>query len=249
MAVTGYIPRVRLTLEGGSSPQDVMEGSEASVFLEVLDQNGAAVTGADVTSVSWSLYDNETAAYINSRSATKSSQTVTQAGNLSPDDHLDINSLAYTAKATPTLPRQFAIGGTADATMTNLRNAINLYDPLTTASYATPTLTVEAKTPGTNGDSISLTKVASNLTLGGANLAGGSNGVAATGSVASQRIPLLALDNVVQGAISQGERELHTFRAIVKFTSGINDLDGSAIDTVIAEFAYYVREPLVPAAP
>lgn len=250
MAIDGYIPRVRLTLEGGFQPTAVLEGSEATILVEVLDQSGQAADDGDISAVSWCLYIPSTGAYVNSRSAVRANNTITQSGAISNDETVTINGLAYTFKDTPAAIRHVQVGADDDETMDNLAATINLLDPLVTASYATPVLTIRARTPGVNGNSISLAKSATNLTIGGGGTAleNGDDGVNAAGD-ATQRIPLLAADNIIVGAAAEGESELHVFRVVVKMTSGINDLDASALDTVIQELRFYVKNALTPAAP
>lgn len=69
MAVSGYIPRIRLTLEGGRSAQEFREGSEGALRIQILDQDGVATGDADVTAVAWTLFDVSTMGIINTRSA------------------------------------------------------------------------------------------------------------------------------------------------------------------------------------
>lgn len=250
MAVSGYIPRVEITLEGGKTEREIQQGSEATVRVRVLDQSGVLVNDADVSDVAFALFNKEDGAVINSREAVKASGTVTQTGNLTDGETVTINGLVYTARNSPSTAREFLIGAGADDTMGNLRDSINQNDPLVSASYASPTLTITALTPGLNGNDITLAESATNLTVSGANLTGGTNGVDAGANVADQRFGLVDVDNtIVDGGLAEGVTERHILRVYVTFVSGMNDLDASAIDTVIKDYEFYVRKAYTPAAP
>jgi phage tail sheath gpL-like len=91
-----------------------------------------------------------------------------------------LNGKVYTAVAftqSPSngapAPYQFAVGSTPTLTAVNLAAAINAADPNTViASSATNVVTLTARTTGTAGNSIA-TVSGTNITAGGATLAGG----------------------------------------------------------------------------
>lgn len=242
MAIT-TLPKLSLRLEGDQGGR-VLEGSEATVLTRLITQSGSAVADADVVDVRYILFNKATLAYINSRSAVKASQTVTQSGNPAADDTVTINGLEYIFKASPTaLTRQVLRTGVADTDMTALAAKINAMDPLVSAAYATPVLTVTARLPGVAGNSISLAESSSVLAVGGAALAGGTDGVDTGSNVATQRIPLLALDNVIvdTSGVAEGEQETHVLRATVRFTASPLDMDGSAILVVTSDLEFKVE--------
>lgn len=250
MAVSGYIPRVAITLEGGNNEREIHEGSEATIRVRVLNQSGALVADVDVTDVAYALFNKADGAAINSQTAVKANGTVTQSGQVSENDTVTINGLVYTFKASPAAARDVDIGIDADGSMDNLEASVLLNDPLVTASYGTPTLTLTATTPGTNGNDITLAKTATNLTVSGANLTSGTDGTDAGANVADQRFGLIAADNVISdGGVAEGASEAHVLRIIVKFVSGINDIDANALDTVIKDFEFNVRKSYTPVVP
>jgi hypothetical protein len=116
-------------------------------------------------------------------------------GNMSDADTITINSVALTAKNTPTTAAQFKVGATALQTAINLRNCINALTTLNQfvrASYArgtvttTGVVTVTALGAGTAGN-YTWSQSGSNVTLSPASAMGsGANGpVAATATITS----------------------------------------------------------------
>lgn len=74
-------------------------------------------------------------------------------------------------------PMEVLIGGTLDATATNLANAINELSTAlgVTASASSAVVTITSTAPGTGGNAIALAKTGTNITVSGANLAGGAD--------------------------------------------------------------------------
>lgn len=242
MAISTF-PKLSLRLEGDQGGR-VLEGSEATVLARLLTESGSVVSNSDIVDVRYMLFNKETLAYINSRSGTKASQTVTQSGNPAADDTVTINGLVYTFKNSPTaLTREVQRTGTADTDMAALATKINAMDPLVSASYSTPVLTVTARLPGVHGNSISLAESSSALAVGGAALAGGTDGVDTGSNVASQRIPLLAADNVIvdTSGVGEGEQETHVLRVVVRFTASPLDMDGNAVAVVTGDLEFRVE--------
>jgi len=108
--------------------------------------------------------------------------------DVSVDDTVTIGAVTYTFKAAPTtVASQVKIGGTASATLDNLKKAVNLtgvsgtdygsstvIHPTVRASNKTATtLLLIAKTAGTGGNSLAFSKSATTLSVSGANFAGG----------------------------------------------------------------------------
>lgn len=127
---------------------------------------------------------------------TKGTGTISIAtGNMADADTITINSVALTAKTTPTTAGQFKIGSTALQTAINLNALINSYSLLNTivrSSYArgtvttTGVVTVTALGAGTAGN-YTWSQSGSNVTLLPASaLGGGANGpAAATATITS----------------------------------------------------------------
>lgn len=252
MAVTGYIPRIQIDLEGldlqGGS-RIVPAGSELSARIRLYAPSGALIDNADVSDVRYTLYNKTTKGFINSRSGVKGSQTYAIAGQPVANDTITIGGIAWTFKVAAAAAREVTIGASSDATGTNLAASISLYSPHVTASYdaGTDTLTVTARQYGANGNSITTVESATNITAGGATLSGGTDGVDTGSNTADHRIALLAADNVIVGAIAEGETEIHTLRVVAKVVTGITDADSANLDTVIGEQQFYVRKQRVAA--
>lgn len=252
MAVTLHLPRLQLDLEGTDpgGGNVFLEGSEGALRIRLIERAGTAVDTADVTDVRWTLYNKDTAAFINSRSGVKASQTYS-IGIPIANDTITIAGLAFTFKASAAAAREVTIGS-ADVTGANLAASINLYHPLVTAAYdsGSDTLTVTARQHGVNGNSITTAESATNITVGGATLAGGTDGVDTGTNSEDHRVGLLAADNaIISGSLAEGAVEKHVIRVIATFVSGLNDLDGNAINTVTNEIEFYVRKARAAAAP
>lgn len=133
------------------------------------------------------IYAEKTA----SGDSVKATGTLTSdATNVSANDTVTIGGYVYTFVATPSAPFQVDIGGTAAATLDNLKAAIN--DSGTagttygTGTYAHPSVTattntdttqvVEARLGGANGNAIATTESSSHLSWGAATLASGDDG-------------------------------------------------------------------------
>lgn len=242
MAVSGYIPKVRMTLRGGLNPKTILQGSEAAVRLQILTQAGAAV-GANITDVRYALLNKADGAYINSRSAVRANQTITLSSGLAADEEVTIAGRSFVFKSSPSTVRQVALGADENAAATNLAAAIAALSPECTASAVGAVVTVKHRYAGTNGNSVGLTKTGSHITLGGANLASGTDGVDTGDNTDDQEIPLLAADNtIVDSGLSEGALETHILRVTVKFTSGINDPAGNALDTLTYDFEFTVQK-------
>lgn len=116
--------------------------------------------------------------------------------NVSDGDTVTIGSQVYTFKTNLTTgnatPGEIHIGGSADASLTNLANAINQtagtpgtdYDsstPLnasvTSSTVASHALTLTAKTPGSAANNIATTETSSHLSFGDVTLDGGAGGI------------------------------------------------------------------------
>lgn len=123
--------------------------------------------------------------------------------NVSNGDTVTVDNKVYTFKTTMTPAEgEVHIGANADASLTNLANAINKSGGTLGTDYqvaaANPSCTSSAVgatvahqlnltslctgTIGLAGNLMTLAKVAATLTVGGANFSGGSNGLGATGT-------------------------------------------------------------------
>lgn len=123
--------------------------------------------------------------------------TLTSTGvNVTADDTVTIGAVTYTFKSAPTTgANEVKIGADAEASLANLKKAINLtgvsgtdygsatvIHPTVTAGVATATtLKLFAKTGGTGGNSLASTEVATTLSFPGATFNSGTPGTAATG--------------------------------------------------------------------
>lgn len=106
----------------------------------------------------------------------RASGTATFAGNTSADDTISVAGTTFTYKATPASSTQIKIGTDAAATIANTARVIRAHPtvgPLVECSYTATVLTIKAEAYGTSGNSIALAKSATNITVSGANLAGG----------------------------------------------------------------------------
>lgn len=100
-------------------------------------------------------------------------------------DRVSVDGVEYTAVANSgapaqsgqLAPRQFAVGGSNNATAANLAKAINAYSNNVTATVATNVVTVTAVAKGTGGNAIALdvTNSGGHATRSAATLAGGVN--------------------------------------------------------------------------
>lgn len=115
--------------------------------------------------------------------------TLTSSGvDVTANDTVTIGAVTYTFKAAPTtVANEVKVGGTAAASLTNLKAAINLtgtpgtdYGSLTVihptvaaTTLTATTLKLVAKTGGTGGNALAFSKVAATLTVSAATFAGG----------------------------------------------------------------------------
>jgi hypothetical protein len=122
--------------------------------------------------------------------------TLTSTGtNVANNDTVTIGAVTYTFKTALTpAANEVLIGGSAAATLQNLKDAINLtgtpgtqyaaatvIHPTVRASTITATtLFVVAKTAGTGGNSLAFSESSTQLSVSGANLAGGAAASGAT---------------------------------------------------------------------
>lgn len=108
---------------------------------------------------------------------------VTFSAAATANDVVTINGVPFTCKASPVLPNEFAPGATALASAQNLAAAVSNYpSPLTAvASYSAALnasngeLTVTYGEPGVIGNSFTLAKVGTAITVTGATLSGGTD--------------------------------------------------------------------------
>lgn len=112
--------------------------------------------------------------------------TITFAGVGDANDTVTIGGQVYTLKASPTNPFDVDIGADATGTAANLAAAINagagegtaygtgtVANSDVTASAALGVVTITARVPGTGGNSITLTKSGTDITVSSATLASG----------------------------------------------------------------------------
>lgn len=160
---------------------------------------------------------------------TKASGVITSTanGNPSEDETITIGAVTYRFRNTLAQVNDVLIGASGEATLNNLRAAINLtgtegveyfagqvIHPTVTApsvavlNVADYDLTVQAKTIGTGGNSIVLTELATNITVSGAGtLAGGLAAVANEVLVGSDADDsLLNLKKAVNGEAGEGTK-------------------------------------------
>lgn len=113
--------------------------------------------------------------------ATTASQTATFSGAATAADTVTINGVVFTAVSNVSTPsnNQWRVGTSASTAAANLAAAINASTSNDTCGtvYATSSgavVTVFAKFPGVIGDSITISKSSTAITLGGATLVNGS---------------------------------------------------------------------------
>lgn len=156
---TGFLPETVVTLTI----------AEPGVNLEVMSDVSGEINSDDL--------------------ADRAQGTITSSGvDVTAADTITIGAVTYTFRAAPTtVANEVKVGGTAAQTLINLKNAINLtgvsgtdygsgtvIHPTASAGAITPTtLKVYAKTAGTGGNALALSKVAATLSVSAANLAGG----------------------------------------------------------------------------
>lgn len=117
---------------------------------------------------------------------TQASGTITFAGNPTAADTVTLGTTTYTLVSALTGANDVLIGATAADTAANLAAAINagpgvgtvygagtVMNPDASATVATATVTAKARTAGTAGNSIALTKAGTNINVSGATLTGG----------------------------------------------------------------------------
>lgn len=113
--------------------------------------------------------------------------TVVFTGAVTADETIVIGSVTYTAKAAPSAANEFDVGASAALQAQALEDAINalgdsegsgtLVNPEVTCTVDTATVTITARVPGTDGNSLTLTNGLSNATETA--FAGGVDGSAA----------------------------------------------------------------------
>jgi hypothetical protein len=109
--------------------------------------------------------------------AASATATLVQA-SISAADTITIGGTALTARVTPTLTSEFAIGTTDTESGTNLKNAINANATLQKFVWASSVLgvvTITSVYPGPVGNFILISKSSTGITLSGVALASGSS--------------------------------------------------------------------------
>lgn len=128
------------------------------------------------------------------QTAVAATDTVTSNNtNVSDADTVTVNGKAYTFKTALTPAEgEILIGASADASLTNLANAINnsggtpgtdyqvaaVHPTVSAAAVASHATVLSAKTAGAAGNALTLAKSAATLSLTGATFSGGSDAVA-----------------------------------------------------------------------
>lgn len=108
--------------------------------------------------------------------ATAATQTVTfSTGVPIANETVTIGGQVFTFKASRSAPFQVTIGADNATTAANFVSAVNTDSTKAFATAATNVVTLHAYALGTAGNSITLTEAATNVTVGGATLAGGAN--------------------------------------------------------------------------
>ncbi len=111
--------------------------------------------------------------------STAATQIITATGAATATDTITINGVNFTARASSPAANEFVLSATVATQATNLAAAINASTTAgvanVTATAALGVVTLTCDVPGTIGNAMTLTEAMDNLTVGGANLAGGSD--------------------------------------------------------------------------
>lgn len=150
---------VNLANSLGFDPTDIANDSKLEAHLKYLQTNqstmagtlatGTLTAGGDLTTGDQVKVGDITYTFVTALSEAKASNTLTSdATNVDDGDTVTIDGIRYTFRATPVHPYDVDIGGTAAASLDNLKSAIN--DSGTegttygTGTAAHPTVTAEA---------------------------------------------------------------------------------------------------------
>lgn len=140
----------------------------------------AAVAAADLARIFSALKTSDLTSfdvYPNGSAGVKASGTLTvDAGNLQADDYVTVGLVQLTAKASPSGSAQFAVGGSAAASATNLAACINAHATVSqyvSASANGRVVTITAKASGAAGNLIGISASDASVVASAAYLAGG----------------------------------------------------------------------------
>jgi len=110
---------------------------------------------------------------------TAATATITSTGAATATETVTINGVVFTAVASSPSANEFILHATVATQATNLANAINASTTAgvlnVTASAAAGVVTLTCDIPGTVGNAMTLSESMSNVTVSGANFAGGAS--------------------------------------------------------------------------
>lgn len=168
-----------------------------NVSIVVLEQAGVAAAGGHIPAANSGIASVLEVLAVSIENASAAAAPAQASGSITfndaggADETITIDGIVYTLKATPAAAFEVDIGASATASANNLRDAINrgatagtdygadtAPHPSVKASAASAVVTITARVPGTDGNSVTLaaSDTATSITLSGATLSGGENG-------------------------------------------------------------------------
>lgn len=190
---TGATATITLYALAQTNTNEILFNKAVNLTSAVVVPDEYAELSVGSQTVTATVYDDE--------SAVKASGVLTGTANFANNETVTIGEKVYTFKTTLTNTDGFVkVGETLELSLANLCNAIlaapvelaaidfaaaTVAHTLVTATADATTLTVTAKTAGTDGNSIASTTTASNATWGNTTLESGTVGVASTKTVSA----------------------------------------------------------------
>lgn len=131
----------------------------------------------------------------------KATRDYTFSGLPVANETIAVDGVTYTFKALSGGPTEITIGVDATATAANAATIIDANSTTVDASSSSGTLTITAKDTGEAGNAITTTESATNVTVGGATLAGGVDAVVITGDGVDYDEAALATATKIHGLL------------------------------------------------